>query len=417
MKWFEQKKRIRRYLRDPDGNIWSDAILLRLYNNAQQDVARVYGILEEVDVIRVPPLFEGAYLYDWEWRYTNNAAGWVHQALTLWDQGGYVFSSRWEPEQLTRNASNTPEFGDNYVHPWEAWMTLSASPATAPPIWFPDGFHKTVGVYWDRKPLIPTTKKELMQTDRTWRTRSGLPQFYYRGEALENYHFIYPFPAAVDWDDVEQQTTPTGYVFSVDWEDTYYPGNSFTIEDSTDEIWHTYPWEANIAASQDGWDSEISTDSFHDAGMEPDSPYGIALFDEGADETSDFGIIIDETGSAVGSDVGAGADIIDPKGQLLLISQKTTIDLTSEDDESLLPKYIQKYVEYGTLELAYRANTDGRIPSLAEYWGWRKEIAYKAIQLFKSKRRTDRTYVFRTHDIPARNVRRAPRLPDAYPAI
>ena len=417
MKWFNQKKRIRRFLRDPDGNIWSDAMLLRLYNNAQQDVAREYGKIEGVDVIRIPPIFQGAYLYDWEWRYSSPLEGWTHQALSLWDQGGYVFSSRWEPEELTRGSSNTPAFGDNYTQPWEAWMVLSASPATSPPVWFPEGFDKTIGLYWDKDPLIPTTKKELMQDDRTWRTRSGSPQMYYRSESLENYHFIYPFPSTVDWDDIVQQITTVSYVGTFDWEDTYYGCDFITTEDSTNEQWYMHPWELNyVGDPESGIVSRVSTDLFHDAGIEPDSPYGIALFDSGADETSDFGIIIDEDGSAVDSDVGAGTDIIDAAGQLLLISQKTALDLASEDDESLLPSYIQKYVEYGALELAYRANTDGRIPSLAEYWGWRKEIAYKAIFMFKNKRRMDRTYCFRTHDISARSVRRRPRLPDTYPA-
>ena len=417
MKWFETKKRIRRYLRDPDGNIWSDAMLLRLYNNAQQDIAEKYGTLESVDVIRIPPLFQGAYLFDWEWKYVSSA-GWAYQALTLFDQAGYVFSSRWEPEELTRGASDTSEFGDNYTQPWEAWMTSSGSPALPPIVWFPEGYYSTIGIYWDRKPIDPITKKELMERDSTYRTRSGLPFAYYRQEELENYFCIYPRPETVDWDDIVEQITSVTYIGTFDWEDTYYGCDFITEEDSTNDQWYLYPWEINYSGDfADGVVSMVSTDLFHDKGIEPDSEYGIALWDSDADESSDFGVIIDETGSAVGSDIGAGTDIIDPEGQLLLISKKRTNDLVSEDDESLLPSYIQKYVEYATLEMAYRANTDGRIPTLAEYWGYRKDIGIKIIQLFRNKRRMDRVYTFRTHDIPTRNIRRRPRLPDAYPAI
>lgn len=111
MKWYEQKERIRRFLRDPDGNIWSDSLLLRLYNHSQQDIGEAYGTLEDVDVIRIPPIFECAYLYDWEWRYSDPSYGWTWQTLNLWDQGGYVYSSRWEPEQLTHGEEGTAEWG------------------------------------------------------------------------------------------------------------------------------------------------------------------------------------------------------------------------------------------------------------------------------------------------------------------
>ena len=190
------------------------------------------------------------------------------------------------------------------------------------------------------------------------------------------------------------------------------------IEDSTNERWHTFPWEENYLGD-DGADwiySQVSTDSFHDRGMEPDDDFGIALFDSDADETSDFGIIIDEVGSAVTSDVGAGTDIIDPAGQLLLISKNIPNDLSSMDDESDFPAYLRKYVEYDVLERAYGANTDGRIPSLADYWGWRKEIGYKIVKRFRWKKLADRDFCMQTQGIPARNVRRRPKLPDTYPA-
>jgi len=319
---------------------------------------------------------------------------------------------------MTSGIAGTSSNGDAWVQPWEAWMLSSSEVDIAPPIWFPDGFHKAVGVYWDKLPIIPTTKKELQKEDRTFRSRQGEPQFYYRTEKLENYFHLYPMPSSVDWDDLEPNVVKVTYVGTVDWENTYYPCQFLTIEDSTNEQWHTFAWESNPASSSDDWEqSEVSSDLFHDIGMDGDSVDGAALWDGDADESGDFGIIIDEDGSAVTSDKGAGTDIIDPDGQLLVISKKTPVDLAEEDDESMLPSYIQKYTEYGALEMAFRANTDGYIPSLADYWGMRKQIGFNLIRRFRVKRRIDRTYVMQTHDIPARNVRRHPKLPDTYPPM
>jgi hypothetical protein len=63
------------------------------------------------------------------------------------------------------------------------------------------------------------------------------------------------------------------------------------------------------------------------------------------------------------------------------------------------------------------ANTDGRIPSLSEYWGWRKELAYKIVKMFRWKKLVDRDYRLQTKGVPARGVRRRPKLPDTYPAM
>ena len=72
MNWDSLKKRIRRFLRDPDGNIWDDATLLRLWNDEQSDICMKAGLLERIQALRVPPMYQQSYQWDWEWRYTES---------------------------------------------------------------------------------------------------------------------------------------------------------------------------------------------------------------------------------------------------------------------------------------------------------------------------------------------------------
>ena len=102
---------------------------------------------------------------------------------------------------------------------------------------------------------------------------------------------------------------------------------------------------------------------------------------------------------------------------MLAVFQKRPTDITATTDESDFQEFIQKYLEYGVLEKAYEANTDGRIKSLAEYWGWRKMLGLKAIKYFKSKRLVDRDYCLTTKGGSPRSDKKLPRLPSEYPPI
>jgi hypothetical protein len=102
---------------------------------------------------------------------------------------------------------------------------------------------------------------------------------------------------------------------------------------------------------------------------------------------------------------------------VLFIFTKTPTDIEIDEDEPDFPDYVCKYVIPGVLEAAYGANTDGRIKSLAEYWGYRREVGYGVMKRYLRKRSNDRDYRLATHGTPGTRTRREPRLPDAYPAV
>jgi hypothetical protein len=54
MNFGDQLKRIRRMLRDPNGNLWSRSILKTLYNNVQREINRQVRFLENAQVLKYP---------------------------------------------------------------------------------------------------------------------------------------------------------------------------------------------------------------------------------------------------------------------------------------------------------------------------------------------------------------------------
>lgn len=348
MEWSEHKSRLRRFLRDPDGNIWSDSLILRLFNDEQKHFQNAINLAEDVQAVRIPPMFQMSYMHQWEWRHADHT-GYNYQCFNVYDPADMVFTYWYESEIIANQTSFTADSNYHFTHPWEAFAS-GVTPGDTPPLWCPRKFSRVVAMYWDKKPLDPTTKKEITRDDRTWRTRTGEPQKYRRLDTLENFIALYPIPSSVTW-------------------------NDFTGD-------------------------------------------GSVLITREDDTNSGTGFIYDASGTMSNQTSGVATDIIDPDdNNLLMVFKVVADDLEADDDESDLPAYLTKYVEFSVLERAFGANTDGKIKTLANYWGLRREIGQKALEMFKSKRRVDRDYCLKTPGVPPRSTRRHPKLPDEYPAV
>ena len=141
------------------------------------------------------------------------------------------------------------------------------------------------------------------------------------------------------------------------------------------------------------------------------------LFDDDNTESSETGTVMDITGHLLNTDDGVATDSIETDDNILLVYEAESVDIEGEEDSGTLPEFLQKYCECATLERAYSMNTDGKIESLRDYWGWRKNLGVEAILAYKSKRRTDRDYQLLTKGLSGRRSVRHPRLPDSYPAM
>jgi hypothetical protein len=143
---------------------------------------------------------------------------------------------------------------------------------------------------------------------------------------------------------------------------------------------------------------------------------GMLLYDSDDTTDSEVGTVIDAEASILSQEDGLAVDVFGADDNLLVVFSKSPQEITIDADESDYPAYLQKYIEYGAIEAAFKANTDGYSPSLSSFWGMRKRMAYRAIKLFTSKKTADRDYQLRTPGTPARSTRKRPRLPDSYPA-
>ena len=146
-----------------------------------------------------------------------------------------------------------------------------------------------------------------------------------------------------------------------------------------------------------------------------DSGEGMVTSVEDDTTSEETGIITKRTGSLLSSESGAAIDVIEEDDNITLVYKVAPQDIESVGDEPDFPQYLNKYIRYRVLGLAYGANTDGRIPSLAGYWNDRAALGIEVIKRFTNNRFKDKEYRLQNQQIPARRTRRHPRLPSSYP--
>ena len=405
--FYASEKRIRRFLRDPDAGIWDTDQLIAFFNEAQIEVQQKGSLLEYVETYRYPPAYTWSYMFDFEREYTE---GDRYQCLVqLQPYDGMVITFPWEAAYWM-TASNTPDDGLRFTHPWEAGH---CNPADVVPMPCDAQFNEAKFAAFDKERIEPTTQRELAMQDRYYRTHSGQVLKYYRPDEYRNQVVLYPRPGAVvfqDPPDEEQVFNEDGTGVWLDFDG--YSGAAYTCtfegallnpvvltagsfgtkvtetvegDNTTDGLRYecSFPWEASHVKGE----------------VYQETLGGIVTSDEDHLDESHLGLVTDD---------------IDADDALLMVFEPIPMDIESPTDELEWPDWAVKYVEYGTLERAYGADTDGFIPSLRDYWRLRKEIGIEALKKLKRSKLKDRDFVMGQK--PAFGRSRL-RLPSGYPAV
>lgn len=235
-------EKIRYFLRDPSGTIWSDDFLRHLYNDTQQDFAHRTQQLEDVAVQRVPGLYQFAHLYEWERQYISDDR--VYRALTPHDE--YMLGSAWEAQEAVNLASDVPDVGAHFTQPWEAFMTTPGDPVL---FRLPDNLNSILFIAYDETTIGGSTKKAVQSRDSSYLQTEGTPQCFYAWDQ-DNY-VLYPRPSVgfsnetegegiVLFADGDSEDVSTGDValrtntFDVD------EGAAFDILDAADNLFIVY---------------------------------------------------------------------------------------------------------------------------------------------------------------------------------
>lgn len=263
MTWSAELKKIRRSLRDPDGNIWTDSFLLHLYNDIQKDFQHKTSVLEDAAVQRIPGVYHFAYMFDWEYQLLPTILSVFYQCLNQHDEG--VFCHIWETQQVAGISVDVTDDGIHFTQPWEAYM--GQVPGEVLKNRFPKNMRNLKHIVYDEKPISPTTKKTVQSTDTSYVAVEGTPIAYYQHDDLDDSYVLYPRPSASFADELDNLEGPAWYI-SDDTEDvatgtvavrtgdfaTDNVGASFDIIGLTNNVFMIYDVDPTdmASASDDG---------------------------------------------------------------------------------------------------------------------------------------------------------------------
>ena len=200
MTWGTELAKIRRSLRDPSGNIWTDVFLRHTWNDIQQDLQKKTHVLEDVTSQRVPQLYHYSFMFDWEYGYLPSKWSQFYQCLVQHDVS--VISHRWESQAITGIDSAVSDYGINFTQPWEAYMGPS-DPGHEVKMRFPQNFNQVKFMAYDEEPIAATTKKRVQSADPSFVTRSGRTFAYYLYDETDNSYVLYPRPSVSFADDID----------------------------------------------------------------------------------------------------------------------------------------------------------------------------------------------------------------------
>jgi hypothetical protein len=360
----ESLTRLRRFLRDPSGNIWTTDLLRRAWNETQFEILQKVGMIEEVAAYSYPPKYTWCYIHDWEDLY---AEGDKYQALNLWQADSKVISYPWESVYWVTEDGPSDD-GARFTIPFESAFL---APGDYVPMPLHTQFHNAKFVAWDESPISPISQKELAEQDWNYRIASGTPAYYWRPDVEHNQFVLYPRPSAITW---QEEGVPEGLVAEGEegaWTDTELDG--------------------------------AMTDTGEDGALTEVIETGIVAWAEGDLDQADLGLITGTVGAA---------------GAVLMVYERLAYDVADDpaswDDELDLPEFVLHYIEAGTLERAFSADNDGFVPSLRDFWKVRKEIGINALKTYKRNRLKNRDYCIGAAQGGRRMGSRL-RLPSSYP--
>lgn len=190
MSWGTELVKLRRLLRDPNGLIWSEAVLRNMWNDVQRDFQNKTRALEDVAAQRVPAVYQFAYQYDWEWRFLPGELSKFYQCLSQHDSK--VFCHRWEPQVVTGIDSDAGDYGVHFTQPWEAAMGLV--PGEVLKMKFPLNFGSIRFIAYDETPIAATTRKDVQSRDSSYIVREGIPIAFYPYDETDDGYVLYPRP-------------------------------------------------------------------------------------------------------------------------------------------------------------------------------------------------------------------------------
>lgn len=169
----EDLTRIRTKLHD-DGVLWTDAELLRLYNDAYRLLLTTSQAVRRWRCLDIPGRHTYTITFDWE---DGLVSGSVRKWSRMLAPGDAQGSTLWEAEHLLGQPPTVSMVG--ITQEWE--RAYAGATDTHYRFSFMRDHQRPVALYWHSRRLVPIGVRELDQLYTAWEQQGGMPRFWTTG--------------------------------------------------------------------------------------------------------------------------------------------------------------------------------------------------------------------------------------------
>lgn len=189
---------LRKFLRDPNGLVWTDVMLVSYWQRALIEVAQKTGVCMVAEARPWPPRYDYAVTYDWEKALVE---GYQWECFPYWEANEMAITQGWEASFNSDNPESETT-GYKITQPWESCY---ADTEQIIPLKVGGKHLKTVFAAYDEQIVTPITVNALGQLDPWYRKRVGLPLNFYWWDETEMTIGLYPRPTPVYAETADEQ--------------------------------------------------------------------------------------------------------------------------------------------------------------------------------------------------------------------
>lgn len=175
--------RIRRLVRDTNSSVFTDIVLIRVWNEVQMQVALRTFVFERVINLSVPAISLYTYTHRWEEDYIARPSTIIYNFMS-----GFTATQPWEFSQLT-GVESTISGGFTGTQQWEV---VYASLQNRLRHYFPDDYIELLYAAYDNKPIDCIYREDVGSVEMSFKTLSGIRPSIYIEDKESNTFFLYP---------------------------------------------------------------------------------------------------------------------------------------------------------------------------------------------------------------------------------
>lgn len=179
----ESITRIRRIIRDVNSKVFTDPVIVRIWNEMQMRFCLDSRMLETYTVLPVPPITHMTHTHRWEEEYISKPSNIIYNFMST-----YTYTQPWEPAVILDLATDITG-GYTSTQQWESFYVDLQNRICH---YFPDDYIEATFIAYDNKDIPFVFPETVAHKNEAFKSKVGLYPSVYIEDIESNTFYLYP---------------------------------------------------------------------------------------------------------------------------------------------------------------------------------------------------------------------------------